>query len=95
MRLSGILLQPIHHRAHSLFELFCCYAFCFIVPSLIVTRGFADCQYGSLPKCWHPCKKSPTHLSLGLSEWDFILITYANHSFTLEEKLLSISCEPY
>lgn len=28
MRLSGILLQPIPHRAHSLFELFC-YTFCY------------------------------------------------------------------
>lgn len=71
MRLSGILLQPIPHRAHSLFELFCYYAFClylFVVPSLIVTRGFADCQYGSLPKCWHPYKKSPTRLGLSFSE---------------------------
>lgn len=48
MRLSGILLQPIPHRAHSLLNYFVVMPF--VIPSFIVTRGFADCQYGLLPK---------------------------------------------
>lgn len=59
MRLSGILLQPIPHRAHSLLNYFVVMPF--VIPSLIVTRGFADCQYGLSPKNY--TKKVPPALA--------------------------------